>query len=97
MHKRLLTAAIGIALGLLTTAANARTYDFDHNTWSAEDGDNNGRSHRSRQRHRSTDEARAERSDGENEGERIQRRSVTRDYHGGGGTSRTCLTSAARA
>jgi Peptidase M15 len=99
MHKRLLSVAFGLSLGLFATAASSRTYDFDRNTWSADDGDRRASS--GSHRHRA---AYAYRADGD-EAEPIPRRSVTREHTGarhtrgrsGGGTSRSCLTSAARA
>jgi hypothetical protein len=39
MHKRLLSIAFGLSLALFATAASSRTYDFDRNTWNADDGD----------------------------------------------------------
>ena len=95
MHKRLLIVALGLSLGLITTAASSSTYNFEQNTWNAEDGDQRSSSH---QRHRV---AYAYRTEGGEETEPLNRRSVTRE-HGGArqarsGTSRSCLTAAARA
>jgi peptidase M15-like protein len=99
MHKRLVTVALGLSLGLATTTASSRTYDFDHNTWSSDDNDRQTSSSARRQ-----PVAYAYRSDGE-EGEGMHRRSVTYE-HGdtrhtrrstGGGTSRSCLTPSTRA
>jgi Peptidase M15 len=100
MHKRLLSVAFGLSLALFATAASSRTYDFDRNTWSADDGDRRASS--ASHRHRA---AYAYRAEGGEEAEPIPRRSVTREHTGarharggsGGGTSRSCLTSAARA
>src|SRR5215475_2421730 len=39
MHKWRLRAALALSLGLFTTAASSHSYDFDHNTWRADDGD----------------------------------------------------------
>jgi Peptidase M15 len=95
MHKRLLIVALGLSLGLITTAASSRTYDFEHNSWHTDDSDRSSAS--APRRHRV---AYAYRSDGE-EAEPLNRRSVTRDHptagHGQGGTSRGCLTAATRA
>ena len=98
MHKRLLSVAFGLSLALFATAASSRTYDFDRNTWSADDGDRRASS--ASHRHRA---AYAYRAEGGEEAEPIPRRSVTREHTGarharggrGGGTSRSCLTSAA--
>ena len=95
MQKRLRTVALGLALGLITTAASSRTYNFEHNTWTAEDGERRpSASHRQRV-------AYAYRSDGGEQGEALHRRSVTRE-HGAArparsGSSRSCLKPAARA
>jgi Peptidase M15 len=100
MHKRLLTVALGLSLGLVATAASSRTYDFDRNTWSSESGESRPSS---RHRHRV---AYAYRADGDSTGEQLQRRSITHDHDGnrrtsrrgrGGGTSRGCLKPTARA
>mgnify|MGYP003694484099 CR=1 FL=1 len=95
MHKRLLIVALGLSLGLITTRASSRTYDFDHNSWHADDSDRSSSS--APRRHRV---AYAYRSDAE-EAEPLNHRSVTRDHpaarHGHGGTSRGCLTAATRA
>ena len=95
MHKRLLIVALGLSLGLITTAASSRTYDFEHNSWHADDGDRSSSS--APRRHRV---AYAYRSDGE-EADPLNHRSVTRDHpaarHGQGGTSRGCLTASTRA
>lgn len=96
MHKRLLTVALGLSLGLASTTASSRTYDFDHNTWGAEDGDRQTSSSPRRQA-----VAYAYRSDGE-ESDDMRRRSVTHEHvrvhrGTGGGTSRSCLTPATRA
>jgi hypothetical protein len=95
MHKRLLIVAFGLSLGLITTTASSRTYDFEHNSWHADDSDRSTSS--TPRRHRV---AYAYRSDGE-EAEPLNRRSVTRDHpaarHSQGGTSRGCLTAATRA
>lgn len=92
MHKRLWIVALGLSLGLITTTASSRTYNFEHNTWT-DDGD---RASSSAHRHRV-----AYRTEGGEEGEPMYRRSVTRE-HGGArrarsGTSRSCLKPAARA
>src|SRR4029077_2695838 len=60
MHKRLLTVALGLSLGLGTTTASSRTYDFERNTWSADDSDRQTSASAQRQR-----VAYAYRSDGE--------------------------------
>jgi len=99
MHKRLLTVALGLSLGLGTTTASSRTYDFERNTWSADDSDRQTSASAQRQR-----VAYAYRSDGE-ETDGIVRRSVTHEHGGarhtqrgaGGGTSRSCLTPTTRA
>jgi hypothetical protein len=94
MHKRLCIVALGLSLGLITTAASSRTYNFEQNTWAADDGD---RSSASAHRHRV---AYAYRSEGE-EAEPLNRRSVTREHggvrQGGSATSRGCLKASARA
>jgi Peptidase M15 len=95
MHKRLLGLALGLSFGLISTTASSRTYDFDHNTWRADDGDQQITS-----RHRVAHAYRAESGE---ESEGLARRSVTREHSGarnsqhGGGSSRGCLTTAARA
>jgi Peptidase M15 len=94
MHKRLCIVALGLSLGLICTAASSRTYNFEHNTWTADDGD---RRSSSSHRHRV---AYAYPEGGE-QGEPMHRRSVTRE-HGGArqartGSSRSCLKPAARA
>jgi uncharacterized protein YcbK (DUF882 family) len=94
MHKRLLIVALGLSLGLIATSASSRTYNFEQNTWSAEDGERRSSSHRHHV-------AYAYRSEGGEETESLQRRSVTREHggvrHARSGTSRDCLTAAARA
>ena len=95
MHKRLWTVALGLSLGLITTTASSRTYNFEHNTWTSDDGD---RQSSSSHRHRV---AYAYRSEGGEESEPVHRRSVTREHsgarHSRGGSSRNCLKPAARA
>ena len=94
MHKRLLIVALGLALGLTTTTASSRTYDFEHNSWHADDSDRPAAA--APRRHRV---AYAYRSDAA-ETEPLQRRSVTRDHpaarRGQAGTARGCLTVATR-
>ncbi|HJZ31930.1 MAG TPA: D-Ala-D-Ala carboxypeptidase family metallohydrolase [Hyphomicrobiaceae bacterium] len=97
MHKWRLRAALALSLGLITTAANSHSYDFNHNTWRADDGDGQaGRPRRQRV-------AYVDRTDGE-EAEVPHRRSLAREHGGhhrhhgtGASTSRGCLTAAARA
>ena len=64
MHKRLFSVAFGLSLALFATAASSRTYDFDRNTWSADDGDRRASS--ASHRHRA---AYAYRSEGGEEAE----------------------------
>jgi hypothetical protein len=98
MHQRLVSVALALSLGLFATAASSRTYDFDRNTWRAEDGDREA-SLRPRPRR----VAYAYRSDGDTDSDAIHRRSVTHEHRGArqtkgaSGTSRSCLTAAARA
>jgi uncharacterized protein YcbK (DUF882 family) len=94
MHKRLCIVALGVSLGLITTTASSRTYNFEHNTWTADaPGDR-----RSASSHGHRVAYRAEGGEGS---EPLNRRSVTREHgralHARGGTSRSCLKPAARA
>jgi len=98
MHKWLLSSALVLSLGGLATAASSHTYDFDHNTWRADDSDRQPATARQQR------VAYAYRTDGE-EGEVTHRRSLAREHAGthhrahgtGASTSRGCLTAAARA
>jgi uncharacterized protein YcbK (DUF882 family) len=96
MHKRLWIVALGLSFGLITTTASSRTYNFEHNTWTADKVDRQSSSSSHRHRVAYIPHRRA----GE-ESEPLNRRSVTRE-HGGArrarsGTSRSCLKPAARA
>jgi uncharacterized protein YcbK (DUF882 family) len=96
MYKRLWIVALGLSLGLISTTASSRTYNFEHNTWTGDDAGDRRSS--SSHRHRV---AYAHRAEGGEQGQPLNRRSITRE-HGAArrarsGTSRGCLKPAARA
>ncbi|KAB2912119.1 MAG: DUF882 domain-containing protein [Hyphomicrobiaceae bacterium] len=109
MSKRLLTATIAIALGVLATPVVARTYDSDHSPRYRHDDGERARAYRAerdddeevtRRSHRRYVAKSRQRSKSVRRGNRnrsIANRSLRRYASSGTGTSRTCLTSAARA
>ena len=109
MSKRLLTATVAIALGVLATPVLARTYDSDHGpryrhydgertrAYRAERDDDEEVTRRSHRRHAAKPRHRTKSARRGNRSRNMASRSLRRYASSGAGTSRTCLTSAARA
>ena len=98
MYKRLLTATVGIALGMLATSADARPHEgsrTSERSYSSDDGERHARSTRG-QRRQATKRTRQRHAT-----KRGQRRSTARrgssSRHAAAGAARGCLTPATRA